>query len=109
MPRSPTPAPATAPATDPDPDDESAVAIQRQIAELQAKLARKQAATAESAASPKPRKAATTRVKTGGGAAVQGSVKLRNGHFIGRDSIHIVNQIVKKGEDAEDAQLALAS
>ena len=92
-----------------DPDDDSAAAIQRQIAELQGKLARKQAATAESAASPKPRKAATTRVKTGGGAAVLGSVKLSNGHFIGRDSIHIVNQVIKKGEDAEDAQLALAS
>ena len=107
MPRSPTPTPTPAPAT--HPDDESAAAIQRQIAELQAKLARKQAATAESAASPKLKKAATTRVKTGGGAAVLGSVKLSNGHFIGRDSIRIVNQIVKTGEDAEDAQLALAS
>ena len=101
--------PRNTPDPDDDPDDESAAAIERQIAELQAKLARKQAA--DNAAPPrrKPKKPTAARVKTGGGAAVQGSVKLHNGNFIGRDSIRIVNQVVHQGEHAEDAQLALAS
>ncbi len=71
-------------------DTESAAELQRQIADLQAKLARQQAA-----------------VQTDGGAVVQGSVRLSNGHFIGRDSISIVNQVM--GPDSKAAQLALSS
>jgi formylglycine-generating enzyme required for sulfatase activity len=86
--------------------DDSAAAIQRQIAALQAKLARKNAETAAIAKPAKPQKSATD-INAGGGAAVQGSVKLKNGHFIGRDSIKVINQIVS--EDTKGAQLALAS
>ena len=101
--------PKRAPVSAAEPDDESTAAIQRQIAELQAKLARKQAGVAGSIASPQPKENTTTRIKTAGGSAVQGSVTVSNGHFIGRDSIRIINQVVKAGEDAKDAQLALAS
>ena len=101
--------PNRAPAPTAEPDDESAADIQRQIAELQARLARAKSGTAESGANPPPKKDGTTRIKTAGGAAVQGSVQVSNGHFIGRDSIRIINQVIKTGEDAKDAQLALAS
>jgi formylglycine-generating enzyme required for sulfatase activity len=78
-----------------EPDDESAAALQRKIAELQAKLARAHAGTAESGANPPPKKTAKTVIETAGGAAVKGPVQVSNGHFIGRD--FIVNNYLAAG------------
>jgi len=67
--------------------------LQRQMAELQAKLK-----AAQQAQNP------TETVKTQGGAAVQGSVEA-GGHFIGRDFVQIISQT---SEDPEEAKSIIA-
>jgi hypothetical protein len=66
--------------------------LQRQIAELQAKLAAVQATSV-----------------SGEGAVVVGSVEVRDGHFIGRDLIETLNQIIINGEDPTEAQSVVAA
>jgi hypothetical protein len=62
-----------------DPNDIEA--LQRQIAELQAQLSAAQQAD--------------TTIATQGGAAVQGGIRVGNGHFIGRDFIQTVRSCFK--------------
>jgi hypothetical protein len=82
-----------------DPNDIEA--LQRQIAELQAKLsAAQQAETGGNNTG--------TTIATHGGAAVQGSVEAR-GHFIGRDFVQYITQIVQGGEDPEEAKSVIAA
>jgi hypothetical protein len=95
-------------------------AQQAQLAQLEAERAREASTTKTSksaqAASPATKSArkpppniGSTHTDTGGGAVVQGAVRLASGHFIGRDFIGVVNQFVQSGADAEHAKLALAS
>jgi len=49
-----------------------------------------------------------TAIATQGGAVVEGSVRVRNGHFIGRDFIEVVTQVVQGGEDRDEAQSVIA-
>lgn len=72
--------------------------LQRQIAELQARLAAQQEADGD-----QPR----TTIDTQGGAAVEGSVAA-GGHFIGRDFIQIVAQLVQRDEDPGEFQAVIA-
>ncbi|MGZ8218754.1 hypothetical protein, partial [Methylomagnum sp.] len=65
-------------------------ALQRQIEELQAQLA------------------AAQRIDTGGGAVVEGAVRTSGGHFIGRDFIQTITQVVRPGEDEEEAKSVIA-
>ncbi len=76
-------------------DPNNIEALQRQITELQARLSTAQQSNAN------------TSIATKGGAAVQGSVEA-GGHFIGRDFIQIVAQVVHSGEDPEEAQSVIA-
>ena len=84
--------------------------LERRIAELQAEIARLQAPglPPETDAPPPKIRRPRSVVKTSGGAVVEGSVKVRDGDFIGRDYIAVVNKVVHKGEDAKGAELALA-
>ena len=84
--------------------------LERRIAELQAEIARLQAPGLPPAADAPPPKTLRPRivVKTSGGAVVKGSVKVRDGDFIGRDYIAVLNKVVHTGEDAKSAKLALA-
>jgi hypothetical protein len=50
----------------------------------------------------------TTKIRTGGGAAIGGSVKTRGGHFIGRDFIQIIRNEVHRGEDPAEAESVIA-
>jgi formylglycine-generating enzyme required for sulfatase activity len=72
--------------------------LQRQIAELQARLAARQEADGNQPG---------TTIETQGGAAVEGSVAV-GGHFIGRDFIQIVGQLVQRGEDPGEFQAVIA-
>ncbi|GAA4784149.1 SUMF1/EgtB/PvdO family nonheme iron enzyme [Lysobacter hankyongensis] len=74
-----------------DPKDEIE-ALKRRIAELEAL----QAAQADPEQS--------TRIKTDGGAAIGGGVRVANGHFIGRDYVASVTHIVQSGESQADAE-----
>jgi hypothetical protein len=47
-----------------------------------------------------------TNTNTGGGAAVEGRVETRGGHFIGRDFVQIVTNVI--GEDPGEAQSVIA-
>lgn len=78
-------------------------ALKRQIAELQAKLARAEAAKPSAAPS-----ADTPRTDTGGGASIGHGVRVSNGHFIGRDYIQHLTQIVQSSEDAEAVKNTIA-
>ena len=49
-----------------------------------------------------------TTVATEGGAFVDGAVEVRNGHFIGRDFIQYITQVVQGGEDPEEAKSVIA-
>lgn len=73
-------------------------ALRRRIAELQGKLA---AAEAQSEARKK--------ITTQGGAAIEGSVEVKKGSFIGRDFIQILNQVVQRGEDRDEARSVIAA
>ena len=90
-----------------DPNDIEA--LQRQLAELQAKLAAAQQAQAagERGASTGANSGTQT-IETQGGAAVQGAVQVRNGHFIGRDFVQFVTHITQAGEDPEEAKSVIA-
>lgn len=48
-----------------------------------------------------------TNIATQGGAAVQGPVEV-GGHFIGRDFIQVITQVVHTGEDPDEAQSVIA-
>jgi formylglycine-generating enzyme required for sulfatase activity len=72
--------------------------LQRQIADLQARLAARQDADGDP-----PR----TTIDTQGGAAVEGSVAA-GGHFIGRDFILVIGQLVQRGEDPGEFQAVIA-
>lgn len=74
-----------------DPKDEIE-ALKRRIAELEAL----QAAQVDPDQS--------TRIKTDGGAAIGGGVRVANGHFIGRDYVASVTHIVQSGESQADAE-----
>jgi formylglycine-generating enzyme required for sulfatase activity len=87
-------------------------AILRENAELKAQLAaaREQASVADGQAGlpGAGSGAATPTIATHGGAFVHGAVRVRNGHFIGRDLVQVFNTIVKKGEDVEEAKSVIA-
>ena len=72
-------------------------ALHRQIAELQAQLA--------AAQQEKPIGRA---VSTEGGAFVEGAVEVRKGHFIGRDFIQTITNVIQGGEDPEEAKSVIA-
>lgn len=82
-----------------DPKDEIE-ALKRRIAELEAQQASQVGSTA-----PLDR---LTQVKTDGGAVIGSSVRMGNGHFIGRDYIAQLTQIVHGGEREEDAKNSIA-
>ncbi len=50
-----------------------------------------------------------TRIDTHGGAYVDGPVEVLNGHFIGRDFIQPVPNVIQGGEDPEEAKSVIAS
>ena len=80
-----------------DPNDFDAIA--RRYAELQAQRA---------AASDEPIAPAASRTNTSGGANIGHSVRVGNGHFIGRDYIQHLTQIVQSGDDAEAVKNTIA-
>jgi hypothetical protein len=80
-----------------DPNDFEAIA--RRYAELQAQRA---------AASDEPIAPTASRTNTGGGANIGHGVRVGNGHFIGRDYIQHLTQIVQSGEDAEAVKNTIA-
>lgn len=89
-------------------------ALRRQIAELQAKLASAEATNPQTVRSSqhggddaRPDSSAPC-IATQGGAAIEGSVQVPNGHFIGRDFIQIITQAVQGGEDPAEAQSVIA-
>ena len=107
-----------------DPNDIDA--LQRQIAELQAKLSAVQQSSAtdtgaarqqDSNESDQPAVSINgdnadvintgTSIATQGGAVVSGSVEAGN-HFIGRDFIQTVTQVVHSDEDPEEAKSVIA-
>ena len=49
-----------------------------------------------------------TTIATEGGAFIDGAVEVRNGHFIGRDFIQYITQIIQGGEDPEEAKSVIA-
>jgi Sulfatase-modifying factor enzyme 1/NACHT domain len=49
-------------------------------------------------------RARKTKIATGGGAAVGGSIKTRGGHFIGRDYLKIIINVVRGDGDAQEAR-----
>ena len=75
--------------------------LKRRIAELEAQQA-PQAGPAASLGTP-------ARVKTDGGAVVGNSVRMANGHFIGRDYNVQLTQIVQPGESQADAEQVVAA
>ena len=80
--------------------------IRRSIAELEAKLTRMQGATA--GREDQSKAGSSKSINTQGGAAVEGSVEVANGHFIGRDFIQIVTKTVQAGDDPEEAKSVIA-
>ena len=108
-----------------DPADNAA--LQRRIAELEAQLAAaRQATVSGSGAAAQgggdalgersvqvegdnaaPINTGTT-IATEGGAVIEGAVEVRNGHFIGRDLIQYITQIIQGGEDPEEAKSVIA-
>ena len=50
----------------------------------------------------------STKIETQGGAVIEGSVRVRNGRFIGRDFVQYVTQIIQGGEDPEEANSVIA-
>ena len=101
--------------------------LQRQIADLQARLAAQQASVSGTGAAAQiggtalgqsavnvegdnagPINTGTqTNIATQGGAVVQGAVEV-GGHFIGRDFVQIVTQAVHVGQDPDEAQSVVA-
>jgi hypothetical protein len=51
---------------------------------------------------------AAPNIDSGGGAVVEGAVRTAGGHFIGRDFIQTVTQVVQRGEDEEEAKSVIA-
>ena len=97
------------------PDSNDIDALRRQLAETQAKLAaaeRAAAALASHDATASEVDATSggkqTHIETGGGAAIQGAVQVRGGHFIGRDYVQFVTNVTNHGEDAEEAKSVIA-
>jgi formylglycine-generating enzyme required for sulfatase activity len=111
------------------PSDPSDIeALQRQIAELQARLSAAQEARVSGSGAAAQGggdalgergvkvqdNAGTivtgkqTNVATQGGAVVEDAVQVRNGHFIGRDFIQCVTQITQGGEDPEESKSVMA-
>ena len=79
--------------------------LRRRIAELEARLAAADGVSRESDdADGEP---PTTSVDTGGGAYVGNQVDA-GGHFIGRDFIQIVNQVLRQDEDPAEAHSVIA-
>lgn len=95
-----------------DPNDIEA--LQRRVAELQAEqIAAQQAQTAgergvSTAATSGTVNTGTQTNETLGGAVIQGSVQVRNGHFIGRDFVQIVTHVSQTGENPEEAKSVIA-
>ncbi len=86
-------------------------ALQRRIAELQAQLAAakgKGSETVEGSSAGPINTGTGTTIATQGGAVIEGAVEVRNGHFIGRDFIQHVTQIIQGGEDPEEAKAVIA-
>ena len=81
---------------------EQVQALQRQLADAQAQLAAMQAAQNPAAA------AAGAPIVTQGGAAVAGSVDVRSGHFIGRDFVQHITQVMQAGDDPAEVQSVIA-
>jgi formylglycine-generating enzyme required for sulfatase activity len=89
-----------------DPNDVEA--LQRQIAELQAKLAAAQQATVEVQGDNFASIDASKKIETQGGAVIESGVRVRDGHFIGRDFVQSVTQIIQGSEDPEEAKSVIA-
>ncbi|MGB7991977.1 MAG: NACHT domain-containing protein, partial [Candidatus Methylophosphatis roskildensis] len=91
------------------PDPKSVEALQRQIAELQAQLnAAKHGAGAVKVDGDNASPINTgTQTDTGGGAFVGGNATA-GGHLIGRDYVQVITNVVRNGEDAEEAQSLIA-
>ncbi len=49
-----------------------------------------------------------TTIATQGGAVIEGAVEVHNGHFIGRDFIQTITQVIQGGEDPEEAKSVIA-
>jgi len=77
-------------------------ALQRQIAELQAKLTAAQQSDSTGTSDP------VTSIATQGGAFIHEGVQVSNGYFIGRDFIQKITQVVAGGEDPEEAKSVIA-
>jgi hypothetical protein len=56
----------------------------------------------------RPRARKVTKIRTGAGTAIGGSVKTRGGHFIGRDFVQIVTNEVRQGENLDEARSVIA-
>ena len=87
--------------------------LRRQLAELEARLATLEASpVAGSRATPPggvvPTGLGMSTISTQGGAAVQGAVEVRNGHFIGRDFIQVITSVWTKDDDVEEAKSVIA-
>ena len=88
-------------------------ALQRQLDELQAKLAaaRQAQAVGEQRVSTGANRGTvntgTQTIATQGGAVVQGAIQA-GGHVIGRDFVHYVTNITQVGEDADEAKSVIA-
>ncbi len=89
-----------------DPNDVEA--LQRQIVALQAQLAAAQQATVEVQGDNFAAIDTSTKIETQGGAVIEGGVRVRDGHFIGRDFVQYVTQIIQGGEDPEEAKSVIA-
>jgi formylglycine-generating enzyme required for sulfatase activity len=81
-----------------DQNEEEIEALERRLAELKAA----RAARAGTAVSH------STQVDTDGGAVVGNGVRVKNGHFIGRDYIGQLTQIVQAGEDKAHVENLIA-
>jgi formylglycine-generating enzyme required for sulfatase activity len=101
--------------------------LQRRIAELQAQLAAAQHAKVDGSGAAAqgggvalgersvqvagdntaPINTGTV-IETQGGAFIEGAVEVRSGHFIGRDFVQYITQIIQGGEDPEEAKSVIA-
>lgn len=80
--------------------------LKRQIALLEAREAAREASNDEAAQTSGLADSPT--VNTGGGAMVGQSVRVGNGHFVGRDLIQHITQMIQPGESAADAENLIA-
>lgn len=80
----------------------------REIERLKAALAASHGAADHGASQAAPAAPASIAIATSGGAVVGNGVRVSNGHFIGRDYIAQLTQIVQGGEREEDVNNSIA-